>query len=354
MSTVQTKISKVTVDPVRDERWKQLLNRYESDVFHSPAWLSVLEKSYGFKTEALVLMNEKGEAYAGFAYCLIEDIFAKRIVSLPFSDFLDPLVDSKESWEILLDELLAEDLTTRFRVLHSDIALQDSRLEQVGRAKWHCTDTTRSEEEMWAGLEGSAKRAIKKARRENIQVTALQEKAELIKFFNLHLGVRKRKYDLLAQPYSFFEAIWDEFMAQGKGQILIASTDTQVIGSIVLLEWADKMYYKLSATDSAYLNLRPNDLLIWEGLKEAHAKGMRYFDFGISDWEQEGLIRYKRKFATQEKTVSFLTKPSSQAVSAEEKTIRKLFSSMTELFVDDGVSDEVSARAGNLLYRYFI
>ena len=51
------------------------------------------------------------------------------------------------------------------------------------------------------------------------------------------------------------------------------------------------------------LSHRPNGLLVWEGIgKEA---GFDFLDFGLSDINQECLVRYKRKFSTEEKIISF-------------------------------------------------
>src|SRR5690606_30698311 len=110
---------------------------------------------------------------------------------------------------------------------------------------------------------------------------------DLRAFFEMHLRVRKHKYGLLAQPYRFFRSIWDNFLVPGRGRLLLARVDGRVVGGVLYLDWGDTVYYKFNASDPGDLGVRPNDLLVWEGLRRAHESGMRWFDFGVSDWDQE-------------------------------------------------------------------
>lgn len=110
-----------------------------------------------------------------------------------------------------------------------------------------------------------------------------------------------------------------------------------------------------SVQDSRWapLSLRPNDLLIWEGIKYGKAQGYTDLDFGLSDWDQEGLVQYKRKYATEEKTISFLRYSPNGASTEQERQLRGLFSQLTDLFTDEAVPDDVTEKAGNVLYHLF-
>mgnify|MGYP000694688979 CR=1 FL=1 len=101
------------------------------------------------------------------------------------------------------------------------------------------------------------------------------------------------------------------------------------------------------------MDARPNDLIVWEGMKYGRDKGHEYLDFGLSDWDQEGLVRYKRKFATDEKTISFLRHSPNGTVSQQTQQMADFLPQLTELFTRESVPDEVTEQAGNILYRYF-
>lgn len=341
------------VNPLEDERWAALVESQPSSVFHSPAWLRVLQETYDFELLALLLTGEQGQPTAGIIYCKLDDMMDPRIVSLPFSDFCDPLAPDRASWDALISPLLAQQCRLALRCLHNTLPLGDERLALANQAKWHCVDLRRDAQTVWDSLHGSARRAIRKAREKGVRVHIAGSKEELRAFFLLHLGVRKYKYNLLAQPYPFFERIWDHFLEKGHGALMLATYESEIIGGILFLEWQNKLYYKFNASNPAHIALRPNDLTLWEGIKYGISKDRDYLDFGLSDWDQEGLLRYKRKYATEERTISFLAHVPAGSPSESERQMRRLLPRITDLFVQEAVPDTVSEEAGNLLYRYF-
>ena len=343
----------ICIDPRNDPMWQRLVTQYRSDVFHSPGWLRVLRQTYGFEVRALLVVDEAGDPRAGMAYSKIEDMMDPRIVSLPFSDFCDPLVEDRADWRRLLDHLLAQQCRLSFRCLHNNLPLEDERLDLVDRGRWHCVDLQQELDTIWRGLHSSARRAIRKAEQAGVTVRLAAGKEELRAFFELHLGVRKYKYGLLAQPYGFFENIWDEFIAPQQGALMVAVYEDQIIGGVLFLEWRETLYYKFNASSPRYIANRPNDLVIWAGIQYGQSKGYKYLDFGISDWDQEGLVRYKRKFASQEKTISFLRYMPPGTPTPSEQAMRHLLPQLTGLFVDQSVPDPVTEKAGEALYRFF-
>src|SRR5437764_233372 len=117
----------ITVDPRTDPLWQRLVSEQRSDVFHSPAWARVLAETYGWEPVARVLLDETGQPRAGIPFCRVADIIGERIVSLPFSDYCDPLVVDSSQWNHLLEGLLAEGLPIAARCLHNVIPLADER-----------------------------------------------------------------------------------------------------------------------------------------------------------------------------------------------------------------------------------
>ena len=64
-------------------------------------------------------------------------------------------------------------------------------------------------------------------------------------------------------------------------------------------------------------------------------------------------MRYKRKFASEEKTISFLTyQPEIEAKHREEEA-GNLLPQLTALFTQDAVPDQLTEKAGEVLYRFF-
>jgi CelD/BcsL family acetyltransferase involved in cellulose biosynthesis len=339
--------SLVSVDAASDPGWADLAEASTSDVFHSPAWARVLRDGYGFEVRAHLVVDPAGRPMAGIPLVEVDDARGRRVLSLPFSDFCDPIVEDSADWAALRRVFSGDDRPRTLRLLRHRLD-ESEGWREVGSFAWHRIDVTRSPDEMWESLRSSARRAIRKARSEGVEVTAATSPAELRAFFEMHLRVRKHKYGLLAQPYRFFEAIWEQFLARGEGLLLLARAGGEILGGTLNLKWRDSLYYKFNASSLTQLEVRPNDLLMWEGMVRAHEQGLAWVDLGVSDWDQEGLIRYKAKYATEEGTVRKLT-----AGPPLDDGFGPYLHQLTGLLVDPSVPDETTERAGDLLYALF-
>ncbi len=343
----------IQVDPRSDPRWVQLVENAPSDVFHSPAWMRVLTDTYDMEVRGLLLLDGDGQPRAGMPFVHVSDFLGDRIVSLPFSDYCDPLASDPEDWARLANGLMAQGNPVTLRCLHNTLPLEDGRFQVAKRAKWHGLDLTPDLEEIWSGVDSPARRAIRKAEREGVTVRRGGEEDDIRAFFDMHLRVRKAKYRLLAQPYRFFENIWRHIIEPGHGFVMLATYRGETIGGILFVEWRDTLYYKFNASNPGYLGLRPNDVMISSAIRYAKEKGLRRLDFGLSDWEQDSLVRYKRKYASEEKSISFL-QHGPDRVDGRQSEIRRFLGRITELLTREDVPDSVSREAGDLMYRYFV
>ena len=343
----------VSVDPRTDLLWSKFVCRTPTSVFHSPEWMQVLSDTYGWEPSAHVVLDHGGEARAGLPFCRISDVLGERIVALPFSDYCDPIVNDIESWHSLIDKLLAYQCPINVRCLHNSLPLGDKRFRLVKQAKWHRLDLRPDIADLWKAMRDSTHRAVRKSKREGLTVRMAQSEDELRSFFDMHLRVRKYKYGLLAQPYRFFQNIWRRFVETRRGFLLLAVHEDKVVAGDFFLVWKDTLYYKFNASRPEYLHLRPNDLLILEGIQQAKDRGLTYLDFGLSDAHQEGLVRYKRKFGTEEKDISFLRYGPTCVPTPAEKEMRDLLGKLTHHFTDKLVPDTISEQAGEDLYRLF-
>jgi CelD/BcsL family acetyltransferase involved in cellulose biosynthesis len=352
-STTRNTFNVVCVDPRHDPRWQQLLHAQKSSVFHSQAWLHVLSETYGWEMQSYIIIDHAGTPVAGVPFCRVSDMLGSRIVSLPFSDFCDPLVTDSTQWSTLSNKLIEEGFPVAFRCVHNTLPLSDPHLTLSKKARWHGLDLQPSVDEHFRQLPNSSRWYIRRAQREGLTLHRAEREEDMHEFFVLHQGVRKRKYHLLAQPYEFFTNVWRHFLASQQGVLFIVRYNEQVIGSAVFLEWQEKLYYKFSATAPAHLRFGASELLIWAGIQYGIERGLTMLDFGLSDWDQEGLINFKRKFATEEKTIAFLRYTPEGIPTSREQETRNLLPHLTDLLTDEAVPDHITERAGALLYRFF-
>jgi hypothetical protein len=85
----------------------------------------------------------------------------------------------------------------------------------------------------------------------------------------------------------------------------------------------------------------------------AQQNGLKMLDFGLSDTDQPGLLRYKRKFATAEKEISFLEWTPKNFPTRRIPGAGDVLSQMTCLLTDPSVPDEITWRAGEKFYHLF-
>jgi hypothetical protein len=339
-----------SIDALAHEQWPEIARHRLGSLFCCPQWLRAIARTYGFAIRASV-RTVGGKIEAALPYCEISDLRGDRIVSLPFSDYCDPLVADRETWTKLVDPLLAHNMPINLRCLRGAVPGGDDRFRMKVPALWHGVDLNQSEEELWAGLHSSARQNIRKARLNGVAVRDGRSIDDVRIFHRMHRSLRKSKYRLLAQPLSFFENIFEEFARTDGINVLIAERDNEAIAGIVLLEWNGTLYYKFNASlDQRYC---PNDLLVWHALQYGRQRGMVLFDFGLSDREQPGLIRYKRKFATEEREISFVQWRPAGYANPKGDQAGVMLHHVTELLTDASVPDEVTRVAGEKLYRFF-
>ncbi|MFO1070027.1 MAG: GNAT family N-acetyltransferase [Geminicoccaceae bacterium] len=317
-------------------------------LFSSPAWIAMLEATYGFEVRASTLVAD-GRCVAAIPYAVVDDIRGRRVLSLPFSDYCDPLVGDAAAWERLVAPLRRLGAPLRLRCLRNSLPLADGHLAKTGEALWHGVDLRRDEEAIWAGLDPSARQNVRRAQRAGVRIREGRSLDDLAAFHAMHRHVRKAKYRLLAQPFRMLEAMHDAFGERVR--VLLAEIDGRPVAGILFLIDADTLFYKFNA--SVELPQRPNDLLAWEGLRLGRRLGLGLFDFGLSDPAQPGLVRYKRKFATEERVISLLQHVPVGYTDPRGAEVSKVLQRMTQLLTDPEVPDAITRQAGDELYRFF-
>src|SRR5262249_54045804 len=262
------------------------------------------------------------------------------IVCGPFSDYCDPLASDADTWRELVAPLIALGVPITLRCLRNQLPAHDERFLKVSEAAWHGIDLDRPEAEIWDGFWGAARQNIRKAERSGVKVRASHELSDLHVFYQMHCHIRKAKYRMLPQPFAFFEHLHAAFAANDGLTVLLAEVDGTPAAGTVFLAHGDTQYYKFNASvDSATC---PNDLLAWEGIKLAHRGGLKLFDFGASDLDQPGLLRFKRKFGSIERTIVRLRWEPEGYLDRRALAADKALKSLSHWLTDPGVPDRIT------------
>lgn len=335
------------VDPVTDERWAHLA-RGDGSLFSSPPWLSALNRAYGFEVEAWITHDTDGNVTGGLPLIQLGSGQWRRLCSLPFSDYCNPIDRDGSSWSALSDLLVSTQLPVQLRCLGEAGPTDDPIFAPSGPPDlWHAMTLDPNEESAWSDLSGSARRAVRKARNSQVEVRATHDMVAIRDFYELHLSTRKNKYRLLAQPFSFFTALADSF---GDDLVLLGAWhDRTLVAGILLLGWADTLYYKFNASSPEALELRPNDLLMWEASRLGAARGMSYLDLGRTDSDHESLARYKSKYADREGRISTILRGDYR----RDPMVGETLGPLTEMITRPEIPNHITEEAGRVYYHHF-
>src|SRR5215213_3756819 len=93
------------LNPLQDPRWPGLVERHPlGSVFHTSQWLHALQRTYGYEPVVFTTTRPGAELRNGVVFCAVRSwLTGRRLVSLPFSDQCEPLVEHSAQ----LDEICA-------------------------------------------------------------------------------------------------------------------------------------------------------------------------------------------------------------------------------------------------------
>jgi CelD/BcsL family acetyltransferase involved in cellulose biosynthesis len=343
----ETVSSVFVIDPLADTRWDELLDRHSrASVFHSRGWLEALRRTYGF--EPIVLTTtERGPLGNGLALCRVRTWMSRRLVSLPFSDHCEPLVDRPDDLTAVLGFLTGEVETRRWR----SFELRPRYVAPAGLAKgasydFHTLDLARPAEQIFDGFHhSSTQRAIRRAEREGLSYEAGTSERLLSSFYRL-LRLTRRRHGLPPQPLAWFRNL---VSCLGDGlAIHMASKDGLPVASILTLSFKKTMIYKYGGSDAAHHSLGGMPFLFWRAIQDAQAQGIEELDLGRSDIDQPGLVAFKDHLGATRTKLTYYTCPERRTAAAHDgllsRAARRLVAHLPDAALD---------LTGRLLYKHF-
>ena len=280
------------VNPININNWNELILDYS--FFHTREWAEVLNKTYGFEPIYFCLY-ENNQISSVIPTMLINSLVTgRRLVSLPFSDFCEPLIVNQSDDEELLSEIQKYALTKKidyleFRSISKRYPYETQNFRTDLR---HVLKLDKSESELFRSFSDNTKRNIKKANKLKVKLEIRNDISGIKIFYDMMCETRK-KHGLPPQPFLFFLNILNIVTKPGYGDILLAAKDDEYIAGAIYLKTGKKLLYKYGASYSKYYDLRGNNFVMWEAIKKYLSEGYTEFDFGRTEIENSGLRRFK-------------------------------------------------------------
>jgi CelD/BcsL family acetyltransferase involved in cellulose biosynthesis len=297
------------IHPIDDPRWDRFVKRHPcSSIFHTVEWLEALRRTYGYEPIVITTSPAGSDLRNGVVLCRVDSwLTGHRLVSLPFSDHCDALVDEEAEADAMLSEL--EDRLRREKLLYVELRPMRAftagidRFQSICQHYLHRLDLTPDLDILFCNChKNSTQRKIQRAKREGLGYEEGQSKSLLDIFYRLQQMTRRR-HQLPPQPRSWFQNLIDCFGDSLK--IRVALKGTQPVASILTITHKKTLVYKYGCSDGHFRELGGIHLLLWRSIEEAKQQGFREMDLGRSDCENLGLATFKRRWGSARSTLHY-------------------------------------------------
>jgi len=345
----------MTVDcihPLTDARWKPFVERQpRASAFHTTEWLEALRHTYGFEPLAVAVVTPEGEIRSAILYSAIESwLTGRRMVSLPFTDHCEPLVESEGDFQLLCEQLCRTCDENHYGYVElrpfTMSPPDDSGFAEGGRFYMHSLNLRLSLEEIFAALnKDSTQRKIRRAEREGLTYRRGNSEELLHYFFPLLVRTRRR-HGVPPQPLEWFRNLLA--CMEDAAVIRVALKDEQPIAATLTLSFRDTVIYKYGCSDESHHPLGGMALVFWRMIQEAQMEKAVAVDLGRTDLDNPGLATFKEHWGAIRSPLTYWRYPAKAAGMPRSgwkaKLGTKLFSAMPETLL---------VASGRILYRHF-
>lgn len=301
-------------DKVDNSVWDDFILRHPlGSIFHHSSWQDVVIDSYGYKPIYHLALDDSSNITAAAVSAHVESrLTGNRIISFPFSDSCDLLVNNDAEAEVLMKALEA----TRSRLAAEFIEYRFMNAQHFvgghrsdGGYSSYLLPLQQNRDILFRSFHRSCiQRAIKTGQQRGVETFHGSSLSDIKTFYHLHLLTRK-KHGVAVQPFGFFRNLWSTLAPRKMITLLLARHQQRIIAGIIVLWFKNIAYYKFGASDERFLNIRANQLLMWEAIQLAQRKGCSTFDFGRTNQSNEGLSLYKQRWGSQRVSLYYVRVP---------------------------------------------
>lgn len=337
------------VNPAGRPDWGGLLTGYSDfSFFHGAAWAKTLEGTYGYAPVYLTV-EEAGAVRSLLPLMEVNSqITGRRGIALPFTDECAPLYEDK-AWAHRLIQSASTLGKSRgwksveFRGGRELFPSAPASVSFYG----HRVGLEEDEQAMFGLLDGSTRRAIRKAEKSGVSVSVSGGMDAMKTFYTLHCKTRRR-HGVPPQPFIFFSNICRHILSRDQGMVVVASLGERPVAASVYFQLGSRAIYKFGASDESFQHLRGPSLVMWEAMKRLARHGARTLDLGRTSIGNEGLRRFKLNWGAQEHTIEYVKYDLRKNVFVTEADVATGWHNRIFRALPEGISRMI----GKALYRH--
>jgi len=306
------------------KKWNTLIgNIPQKDIYFTPEYANTIEKSFGYEAELFFYGND--ENY------IIHPFFKRKIDNLPFYDGNEVLYDISSPWfyggplSFITSKSKGKKLFKNFFIeLHNyceenNIVTEFTRLHPFIKNHLHVmnfipiekrweivyVDLTQDEKTLWNSFKKENRKAIRKAKGNNIEVFTTKKRKDIGEFYSIYSATMERKHADKFYFFSrdFFNQIFE--LLGDNAQLFVAVYNDRIIAGSILIGMGDFAHDYLRAAIPEFLNIRPNNLLVYNKILWAKENYYKFFSLQGGQSRSDGIFRFKLTFS--ESTLDFYT-----------------------------------------------
>jgi len=227
-------------------------------------------------------------------------LFGNRLISLPFADYGGPCTSDRSIADKLIVRSMdvAREIGADFLEIRSPSEryfdfFDDHKFIKRDDYVTFILSLDRSIDDIWKSIDKENRTAIRKAKKNEIQIVDLQDKSQLKAFYDIYLKTMKR-LGSPPQKLEFFNVLWDHFYPRNL-KVLMSSYHGEFISGALFFLHQNTIHYAYGGLLNEHANLRPNNLLFWTLIEWGNANRYDYLDFGRTR-QNSGVYLFKKKW----------------------------------------------------------
>jgi hypothetical protein len=192
------------INPLNYPGWDELLLSHPNcSIFHSSNWARVLHEAYGYKPQYFAEIHD-GKLLSLIPCMEVNSIITgRRGVSLPFTDYCEPIITEKKSTQDFIKEMIIYGKKSGWKSI--ELRIGNSLPKEILPSSFyygHTLELKQGIEKLFRNLRDSTKRNIKKAIKEGVETNIYTSVESVREFYHLNCLTR-RDHGLPPQPYFF-------------------------------------------------------------------------------------------------------------------------------------------------------
>lgn len=213
-------------------------------------------------------------------------------------DWLSNLATLNDVYEIRfsVDNLAPANRGDQIRLLNP---LLELGCDNVVSQTW-MIDLREGETAIWKRMEKRARNAIRKAEKMGVSVREAKIGRDLDIYYDLHCRTYRRT-GVRPHPKAYFEAIWQDFLSQGKAKVFFAEYNEQIVAAENFGVYKNGANYWTGAASKEGLAVQANSLIQWTAIRWMLENGIEWYETGegfpfAREGKRKGLNDFKKSF----------------------------------------------------------